>query len=727
MKGDFLLLLLALLPMLASADNVLIDNIYYNLIPKGKIAEVTSNPNKYRGTINIPASVIYEGVEYSVTGIGEQAFNQCWSLASVNIPNSVTYIGSYAFSECSGLNSVTIPSSITSIGDNAFTGCSSLKKVVVSDIAAWCGISFGSYEANPLSKSHHLFSSESTEVIDLVIPNGVTSISRCAFRECGSLASVAIPESVTSIGEEAFADCNNLEKVIVPDIAAWCGISFGDYYANPLCYAHHLYNNKTTEIIDLVIPNGVTSIGDYSFYNCSTLNSVSIPNEVTSIGDYTFANCNELAEVYCYAEKVPNTRANSFNNSLIEYATLHVPFKSAEQYKTQAPWSAFGTIVPFEGEIGEVFTAMTPEGVKMTFKILTIREKTCQVGDGIKNSINVAADGIITIPEMANGYRVTAIGDKGFYNCASMTSITIPSSVTSIGENAFYNCSSLNKVVVPDIAAWCSISFSGNEANPLTKANHLFSNEFTEIRNLTIPNGVTSIGSYAFRYCTGLTSVTISNNVTSIGDFAFDGCSGLTSITIPNSVTRIGNAALWGCSGLTSIPIPNSVIEIGYKAFEKCSSLTSITIPSSVMSIGEYAFRYCYALKKVIVPDMAAWCGISFSNYQANPLSYAQHLFSDDSTEIKDLIIPDGLNIKKFVFSGCSGLTSVTIPNGVTSIGEEAFTNCIGLTSIAIPNSVTSIDRYAFKYCSNLAIVTIPESVTSIGDATFWSCGLTDL
>ena len=326
-------------------------------------------------------------------------------------------------------------------------------------------------------------------------------------------------------------------------------------------------------------------------------------------------------------------------------------------------------------------------------------------------------------------YNVISIGTDAFANCTGLTSITIPPSLKGIGENAFYNCTGLKKVIVSDIAGWCGISFSGNEANPLTKANHLFSNASTEIKNLVIPNGVTSIGSYAFRYCTGLTSVTIPNSVTSIGDFSFDGCSGLTSITIPNSVTRIGNAALWGCSSLTSIsiPIPNSVTEIGYKAFEKCSGITSITIPSSVISIGEHAFRYCSALKKVIVPDIAAWCGISFSNYQANPLSTAQHLFSDESTEIKDLVIPYGVNINKFVFSGCSGLTSVTIPNSVTNIGEEAFTNCSGLTTITIPNSVTSIDRYAFKYCSGLTYVTIPESVTSIGDASFWSCGLTDV
>jgi len=267
-------------------------------------------------------------------------------------------------------------------------------------------------------------------------------------------------------------------------------------------------------------------------------------------------------------------------------------------------------------------------------------------------------------------------------------------------------------------------------------SDNYYSNEYQgnvvipeEVTYMNRTRKVTSIEGRAFYDCKGLTSITIPNSVTSIGDYAFWKCFGLTSIAIGSGVTSIGNGAFDSCYGLTSVTIPNSVTSIGEHAFSNCYGLTSITIGSGVTSIGNYAFIGCSGLKKVIVKDIAAWCGIKFDGSYSNPLDYAKHIYSDEDTEITNLIIPNSVtSIGNYAFDGCSGLTSVTIPNSVTSIGEKAFLGCSGLTSITIPNSVTSIGWSAFSGCSGLTSVTIPNSVTSIGWSAFYGCsGLTSV
>ena len=289
---------------------------------------------------------------------------------------------------------------------------------------------------------------------------------------------------------------------------------------------------------------------------------------------------------------------------------------------------------------------------------------------------------------------------------AEITSVIIEDGVTSIGDWAFSYCSSLTSV--------------------------------------TIPDSVTSIGDRAFYGCSSLTSITIPDSVTSIGDLAFSDCSSLTSISIPDSVTSIGNYAFFGCSSLTSITIPDSVTSIGDSAFSGCSSLTSITIPGSVTSIASYAFAYCDALTHINVSgDNLYYCdvdGILFNKDKTELLCFpagntaSNYTIEDSVTSIGDsafsgcssltsITMPDSVtSIGDYAFSGCSSLTSITIPDSVTSIGECAFSVCSSLTSITIPDSVTSIGDYAFSFCSSLTSITIPNSVTSIGYSAFSVC-----
>ncbi|MDD6003589.1 MAG: leucine-rich repeat protein, partial [Bacteroidales bacterium] len=224
----------------------------------------------------------------------------------------------------------------------------------------------------------------------------------------------------------------------------------------------------------------------------------------------------------------------------------------------------------------------------------------------------------------------------------------------------------------------------------------------TSLTSVTIPESVTSIGEWAFESCTSLTSVTIPEGITSIGYQVFFKCTSLTSVTIPEGVTSIGNSAFKNCSSLTSVTIPESVTSIGEWAFSKCTSLTSVTIPEGVTSIGKYAFGDVrHIINKSKCTDADHWGAI-----HEGGIVYGDFVYEDDT--------------KLLVYIGKGG--EVTIPKGVTTIGQEAFLNYTSLTSVTIPEGVTSIDKEAFRNCTNLTSVTIPESVTSIGMDAFYNC-----
>ena len=732
MKKQILLFVLTLLPMLASADNVKIDGIYYNLITKAKQAEVISNPNYYSGEVVIPSSVTYNDVEYSVTTIGEQAFSYCTSLTSVTIPNSVTSIGDGAFDHCTSLTSITIGNSVTSIGNSAFYFCRSLTSITIPNSVTSIGEAAFYYCFNLTS---------------ITIPNSVTSIGGGAFDYCTSLTSITIPNSVTSIGTFVFSRCSSLTSIVVER-----GNAVYDSRNNCNAIIETSTNTLIAGCKNTIIPNSVTSIGGYAFDGCSSLTSITIPNSVTSIGNSAFYGCRGLTSVTCLAENVPTTASNAFDNSNIGNATLIVPAESLTDYQAAAPWSGFGKFVGIDdsGSCGDNVTyifvedtgtltifgtgAMTDYTKSSSVPWYSYRSKikTVDIGNGVTSIGDYAFSGCSGLTSVTIPNSVTRIGKCAFYACTSLTSITIPNSVTSIGQFAFYGCSGLTSITIPNsvtsIGDWaffdCSSLTSITIPNSVTNiGNHAFEG-CSSLTSITIPNSVTSIGEYAFYECSSLTSVTIPNSVTSIGDLAFRGCTSLTSITIPNSVTSIGGYAFYNCTSLTSITIPNSVTIIGYYAFCDCRSLTSITIPNSVTTIGGAAFSNCSNLTSIIVES-----GNKVYDSRGNCNAIVDTSTNTLIAGCKNSIIPNSVaSIGYDAFRGCSSLASITIPNSVTSIGGWAFCGCTSLTSITIPNSVTSIGNSAFMECTSLTSITIPNSVTSIGKAAFSNCsGLTSV
>ena len=706
--------------------------------------------------VTIPSHYVIDGKRYTVTAIGENAFDGCTGLTSIEIPNSVTSIGEYAFRSCSGLTSVEIPNSITNIGYNAFVLCTGLKSIEipasVTNLENSAFSSCSGLESIVVAEGNTVYDSRNncnaiietatntlvlgcqntiipgsvtsighssfymcrgltsieipnsvttiedyafgycTGLTSIEIPNSVTSIGVSVFEKCTGLTSVAMGNGVTSIGSSAFDDCNGLKEVHISDIAAWCGIDFGGNDANPLYYAKNLYLNDE-QVTELVIPEGVKDIKNYTFSNCSGLASVEIPASVTSIGAAAFSYCPGLSSITVAAGNTKyDSRENS--NAIIETAT--------------------NTLVA-----------------------------------GCKNTI---------IPN-----SVTSIGDNAFQGCEGLTSIVIPNSVESIGWNAFYGCAGLKLVLnYSDLTFRIGSSEYGYiayYADKVTNApNGFVDGDFVwgenvhtgsyilysylgDATELTLPadcKGLNyEIGEAVFYGRTGLTSVVIPNGVTSVGGWAFYGCNGLTNIVIPNSVTFIGNSAFSYCTGLTSVVIPNGVTSIGGWAFSGCNGLTSIVIPNSVTSIGEYAFSYCAGLTGIEIPNSVtsigkgafSWCdGLTSITIPNSVTSIGDEVFKDCSG-LTSVVIPNGVtSIGNLAFSACDGITNIVIPNSVTFIGNSAFYSCSGLTNVEIGNSVTSIGNYAFEYCSGLTSIEIPNSVTSIGDYAFRNCdGITSV
>ncbi len=654
-------------------------------------------------------------IENGVTSIGDCTFLGCSNLTSVTFPDSLIYIGVLAFQNCTNLTSVTIPNSVRTIGGQAFQNCSKLTSIT--------------------------------------IPDSVTSIGSYAFDGCTNLVSVTIPDSVISIGENVFEDTGYYkDSSNWEDDALYIGNhligvdkSFSGEYEikeGTLCIAGSAFRNCTALTV-VIIPDSVISFGDEAFYNCSKLASITIPESVTSIGSYAFYGCTGLTDI-----TVPDSVTS------IGYFA----FKDTGYYKDRSNW--------------------------------------------VDNALYIG-NHLIGVDESFSGeYEIKegtlCIASSAFRNCTALTVVTIPDSVTGISDYAFNGCTGLVGINVAE----------GNTAYSSDEYGVLFNKDKTELirypalngyKNYTIPDGVICISDDAFDDCTSLQKITIPDSVKNIGFHAFSFCEGLTSISVDEDNT-VYSSDEYGVlfdkektvlinypSGNTSetYAIPTSVVSVKYYAFYRCLSLRNITISNKVRSIGESAFEDVKLLNLYYLGTETEWnevyvgwdndslsvpiqfmpvsgtCGdnltwsfdietgeliISGTGLMMDYSSSSEAPWYIIKTSIKTVTIEDGVttigdrsfsqyyalknvviadsvtDIGNAAFFNCTALNSVEVSKGVTTIGNSAFSDCYALKSIDIPYGVRSIGDSAFSQCESIPNIEIPDSVTYIGDGAFLRC-----
>ena len=576
-------------------DEVVVDGVVYGIDTDNNEAHVEDYDSSLPADVVIPE---YINEVYKVTSIDWYAFQDCYRLATIKIPNTVTCISEGAFLDCFNLKSISVPNSVSCIEREAFSGCSDL--------------------------------------LSVTIPRSVTDINESAFSNCSSLTSVEIPNSVISIGDGAFEGCSGLVSVTIPR-------SVTDINESAF--------SNCSSLTSVEIPNSVISIGDGAFEGCSGLVSVTIPNSVTSL-DNAFNGCTSLTSIFV-DENNPNycdIDGVLFNK---EMSTLS-SYPAGREGTYAVPGSVTEVLYgSFDGCISLTSITIPSSVVTIGSSFYNCSSLTSIIVD--ENNPNFCdKDGVLFSKDMTRLIRfpegkageyeipnsVTKVIDA-FSQCSKLTSITISSSV--IDFLGIWGCSNLKSIIVdksnPNYCDIDGVLFSKDGSELIYYPNG-------RVGDYRIPNSVMRIGWDAFRDCAGVTSVIIPNSVEEIESGAFRFCTSLSSVTIPNSVAKMGDRIFEGCSNLKSVKLPESITVIGYSFFSNCSSLTSVSLPNSVLRIDMHAFEGCTSLSSITIPNSVKW------------IEYAAF---EGCTSLNSIVLPSSLlEISDDAFRNCSNLANVT-------------------------------------------------------------------
>ena len=633
--------------------------------------------------------------------IWSSAFSECRVLESIENTQNILYIGSHAFEHCNNLKTFSIPYGITTIEDGTFFCCTNMQTIT--------------------------------------IPETVTSIGQSAFEGCNNLKSISIPNSVTSIGNKAFYECKKLENIIIPD-----GVTFIRYDTFNGC--------ESLEWVSL--PESVYYIDQFAFKNCSSLKSIIIPSAVTKIAIAAFLHCDALTTVYYGGtEEGWSTISIEGNNGCLNGVRKYY-FSQTEPEKDGYFWH-------FDTDGVTPVSWGNEPNYSYGLEYLRNDDNASYIVVGMGDCI----DKDLIIPSTYKGLPVNAIGENAFNGNTDITYVLIDRAVTSIGQGAFNLCSSLINVYYNGTKEeWETLCSSIGVSNDyLIDAKVYYFSEtqpeegffwhfdtdgktpiswgvesdysvglkyslntdekgytvvgigYCEDTDLVIPATyrglpVTAIGSNAFESVRSFKSVSIPASVTTIGEKAFAHC-GVTSVTFATNsqLTTVDRYAFFSSSSLQSIALPDGVTTIGVAAFNGCNNITSISIPDSITTIENRALDF----------NSSAFTVYNNAKYLGNSTNPYLVLVKATDTSITTCNIhTDAKLIYAFAFTDCTLLTSVTIPDSVTIIGNSVFYKCDALESLIIGSGVTSIGDGIIYYESFDAKL---KSVYYGGSAEEWN------
>lgn len=634
--------------------------------------------------------------------MGAKLFVDGEEVSDLVIPEGVTEIGSYAF-RGGEFVSVTLPGCVKNVAATAFSGCVNIKTVVCPaflKMSACFPDSYAKIDAlSVIGGSSSLpvgFCDGCAALTQVSIPAGVEMVGERAFAGCGALTHVDLPVGVRVIEANAFTGCSSLSRVDIPTVDDWLKISFANSTANPLSTGAKLFVGGE-EVTNLVIPEGVTEIGEYAFQGGSFA-SVTIPNGMTNVAPTAFTGCSNIVGVTIGG--VPR-----------------VAIMPTSNWMRQADGSWRSNAISPKGRTDMKVTVLGPRKIVFNWKLSAKHFDDCLrwYVDGVQQSEHrdsvVDADWVTVTADVSAGWHEISWayskeypfdgsyysgGDCGYVmlvsgfdsyfgslfpdSYAKIKSVSILSDVSAIPADYFAGCEGLARVGAPSVADWLKINFGNGAANPLSAGARLFVDD-EEVVDLVIPEDATEIGDYAFQGGRFI-SVTIPSRVTNVAPTAFSGCTNIVAVTCPALVNM---RALFPDSyaKIESVAIVGGASNLVDGFCTGCSALSQVELPVGVQEIGMDAFVGCGMLARVDIPSIADWLKIDFANGAANPLSVGAKLYVGGE-EVTDLRIPEGVTeIGEYAFWD-GQYTSVSIPNGVTNIAPTAFMGCLNLLSVSL-------------------------------------------